>query len=222
MNMDIKAVISDMDGVLLNTEEIYHEADRFGVVEILGCVHDHTLYPSQLMGHSTEHYFKGLRAAFNHVAIPTDLEWKMWEYCKNLLERDLKIIDGAVDFFKGLDVPFALASNGPMRDIQARLIKTKVYDLFQERIFSGCDVARKKPFPDLFLYAANQMNVAPENCLVIEDSIPGVIAATSAGMRVAGFCGGGHCYDGYAEILKQQGADIIVHSYSELTMKLAA
>ncbi len=53
-------------------------------------------------------------------------------------------------------------------------------------------VARGKPFPDLFLYAAEQMGVAPGRCVVIEDSVPGVTAARAAGMPVLGFCGGGH------------------------------
>ena len=60
-------------------------------------------------------------------------------------------------------------------------------------------MARGKPAPDLFLFAAQRMQAAPDACLVIEDSVAGVQAAVAAGMRVIGFTGGSHCRAGHAE-----------------------
>ena len=68
------------------------------------------------------------------------------------------------------------------------------------RIFSPpSQVARGKPAPDLFLFAAEQMKAAPERCLVIEDSVPGITGAVAAGMTVLGFHGGSHCRPGHAD-----------------------
>ena len=65
---------------------------------------------------------------------------------------------------------------------------------------------RGKPAPDLFLFAAEQMNVEPARCLVIEDSVPGVTGGRAAGMTVLGFHGGSHCPPGHAEMLRAAGA----------------
>ena len=66
---------------------------------------------------------------------------------------------------------------------------TGLWDLFEGRIFSAAQVPRGKPFPDLFLHAAINMNVQPFDCTVIEDSVPGIQAARSAGMRALGYVG---------------------------------
>jgi beta-phosphoglucomutase-like phosphatase (HAD superfamily) len=66
---------------------------------------------------------------------------------------------------------------------------TGLWDLFDGRIFSSSQVPRGKPFPDLFLHAAINMNVQPFDCTVVEDSVPGVQAARSAGMRALAYAG---------------------------------
>ena len=73
-----------------------------------------------------------------------------------------------------------------------------------------------KPAPDLFLHAANTMNTAPENAIVIEDSIAGVLAGVSANMRVFGFLGGGHITDGHAKRLIGVGAERVFDRMADL------
>jgi beta-phosphoglucomutase-like phosphatase (HAD superfamily) len=82
--------------------------------------------------------------------------------------------------------------------------------------------ARGKPHPDLFLYAAHEMGVSPDRCLVIEDSAPGVMAAVSAGMDVFGFIGGSH-FSGLAqaERLEEAGAAVIFDDMSRLPALIA-
>jgi beta-phosphoglucomutase-like phosphatase (HAD superfamily) len=75
---------------------------------------------------------------------------------------------------------------------------TGLLPFFDPHVFSAIQVAHGKPAPDLFLFAAERLGAAPEDCIVVEDSIPGVEAAVAAGMPVIGFCGGGHCPDGHA------------------------
>jgi beta-phosphoglucomutase-like phosphatase (HAD superfamily) len=77
-------------------------------------------------------------------------------------------------------------------------------------------VRHGKPAPDLFLFAAEQMNVAPERCLVIEDSVAGIAGAVAAGMPVLGFHGGSHCRDGYGKKLHDAGASMIFDDMRQL------
>ena len=81
-----------------------------------------------------------------------------------------------------------------------------LYDRFAPHIFSATQVRNGKPAPDLFLFAAEQMAMSPKQCLVIEDSAPGIAAARAAGMTVLGFHGGSHCRPGYADTLRAAGA----------------
>jgi beta-phosphoglucomutase-like phosphatase (HAD superfamily) len=83
-------------------------------------------------------------------------------------------------------------------------------------LFSAEMVARGKPAPDLFLYAAAQMGVTPARCFVVEDSLAGVTAARAAGMTAIGFCGGGHCRPGHDDRLRACGAVQIVYAMNGL------
>jgi beta-phosphoglucomutase-like phosphatase (HAD superfamily) len=100
------------------------------------------------------------------------------------------------------------------------LTVTGLLRYFDPHIFSATQVARGKPAPDLFLFAASRMQAAPDTCLVIEDSEAGVRAAVAAGMRVIGFTGGGHCRLGHAERLRTAGATAIFDHMRNLDAQL--
>jgi beta-phosphoglucomutase-like phosphatase (HAD superfamily) len=85
-----------------------------------------------------------------------------------------------------------------------------------EHVFSAVEVQRGKPAPDLFLHAAARMGVPPRDCLVVEDSVFGIRAARSAGMRVIGFAGGGHCGPEHEQRLADAGAEMITRSMLDL------
>lgn len=86
-----------------------------------------------------------------------------------------------------------VASNGERNNVLQALSITGLMPFFTEdSVFTKIQVARPKPFPDLFLYAAEKMGASPEKCLVIEDSAPGVRAGVAAGMTVWGFTGTSH------------------------------
>jgi beta-phosphoglucomutase-like phosphatase (HAD superfamily) len=82
-------------------------------------------------------------------------------------------------------------------------------------------VRHGKPAPDLFLFAAERMQTAPENCLVIEDSVAGIAGAVAAGMPVLGFHGGSHCREGYGEKLQDAGAAMIFDDMRQLPELIA-
>ena len=82
-----------------------------------------------------------------------------------------------------------VASSGTPEKMRFTLGLTGLWDLFDGRIFSAAQVPRGKPFPDLFLHAAISMNVQPFDCIVVEDSLPGVQAARAAGMKALAYAG---------------------------------
>lgn len=86
-----------------------------------------------------------------------------------------------------------LASNSSSSHVSRCLALTNQSKFFSKKaIFTAQQVSRPKPAPDLFLFAAKEMGVKPENCLVVEDSYAGASAAVAAGMKVMAFLGGSH------------------------------
>ncbi|UHC15643.1 HAD family hydrolase [Methylobacterium currus] len=107
-------------------------------------------------------------------------------------DAELTAIAGAGAVLEAMRKRRCVASSSDPQRLRHALALTGLLEHFDGHVFSAAMVARGKPFPDLFLYAASEMGVAPEACVVIEDSVPGVTAARAAGMPVLGFCGGGH------------------------------
>jgi beta-phosphoglucomutase-like phosphatase (HAD superfamily) len=91
---------------------------------------------------------------------------------------------------------------------------------FDGRVFSARMVARGKPHPDLFLFAADRMGVDPQDCVVVEDSPHGVVAAHAAGMRVIGFSGGAHMTAPARDRLLKSRPHTIAPSMAELARVL--
>lgn len=103
-----------------------------------------------------------------------------------LTERELEIVPGVYELINSLNVPACVASNGTREEIMLRLKLVNLTESLGTAIFSGMEVPNPKPAPDVYLAAANAFNVHPSQCLVVEDSIPGVTAAIRAGMSVYG------------------------------------
>lgn len=109
-----------------------------------------------------------------------------------------------------------VASSGTPTRIRSSLTTTGLLDVFAPHLFSALQVEHGKPAPDLFLFAAEQMQVAPSRCLVIEDSVPGITGAVAAGMTAFGFCGGSHCAPGTPAVLADAGATAIFADMRQL------
>jgi HAD superfamily hydrolase (TIGR01509 family) len=101
-------------------------------------------------------------------------------------------INEVIDTLEAAGVNTCIASSGGFDKMNVSLGVTGLLARFEGRIFSVTQVARPKPYPDLFLHAAIAMNEQPFDCVVVEDSVPGVQAAKSAGMRVLGYAGAPH------------------------------
>lgn len=96
------------------------------------------------------------------------------------------------------------------------LARTGLARFFGAQVYSAMQVARSKPAPDLFLFAASQLQVNPADCLVVEDSTAGVRAAVAAGMRCFGFVGGSHATPALAADLRAQGAAVVFSAMAQL------
>jgi beta-phosphoglucomutase-like phosphatase (HAD superfamily) len=129
---------------------------------------------------------------------------------------DLKAIAHIGDAIAAIDLPRCVASSGTPEKIRHGLSCAGLYDLLSPHIFSATQVARSKPAPDLFLFAAERMKAAPERCVVIEDSVPGVTGARAADMVVLGFHGGSHCTPGHAAMLRAAGAAVTFDDMRQL------
>ena len=101
-------------------------------------------------------------------------------------------IHEAIDALEAAGVATCVASSGGFDKMEVSLGVTGLWARFDGRIFSSSQVKRGKPWPDLFLHAATEMDEQPSDCIVIEDSVPGVQAAKAAGMRVLGYTGAPH------------------------------
>ena len=115
-----------------------------------------------------------------------------------------------------IEARICVASSALHEKIFTTLSRVGLYARFAPNIFSGSQVRFGKPAPDLFLFAAEQMKVAPARCLVIEDSVAGVTGGCAAGMRVFGYHGGSHCRPDTAATLRAAGAAVTFDDMRQL------
>ena len=183
-----KLVIFDCDGVLVDSEKVQNAvmADMLGRRGI------------RMTEAEVVRDFIGLtvpavmaRVQETH-GIVLDAAWmaEMHEATETAFRRDLKPVDGVKDLIETLrraGVPFCVGSNGTIPKMHMSLGLTGLLPFLKGRLFSGEDMKRGKPFPDLFLHAAKAMGAVPADCVVIEDSAAGLKAAQAAGMKALAY-----------------------------------
>jgi len=112
--------------------------------------------------------------------------------------------------------PKCVASSSGLDRIRVSLEATDLIRFFEPYLFSGNDVPKGKPAPDLFLHAAKKMRVPPSDCIVVEDSPVGVGAGVAAGMTVIGFVGGSHAGPRLGNHLRAAGAHAVINDMRAL------
>jgi HAD superfamily hydrolase (TIGR01509 family) len=131
-------------------------------------------------------------------------------------------IPGIVDALDRITAPVCVASSSLPQRIRHSLGVVGLVDRFHPHLFSSAMVARGKPAPDLFLYAARAMGAEPGGCVVVEDSVYGIEAALAAGMRAFGFSGGSHCDRDHAARLTDSGAHLVFDDMRRLPALLSS
>jgi HAD superfamily hydrolase (TIGR01509 family) len=130
--------------------------------------------------------------------------------------KELRAIEGVAQLLGSLPMPVCVASNSHYDRIRHSLEVTGLWQFFDPHVFSATMVTRAKPAPDLFLFAAERLNVHPGDCLVVEDSVNGIMAARAAEMEVIAFCGGSHCLTDHAERLLEMWCGRVFARMSEV------
>jgi len=131
-------------------------------------------------------------------------------------ETDLREVAGASAFLdRCAGMPRAIASTSAPDRLASCLALLGLADAFGPHVYSADQVACGKPHPDIFLFAAGRLGVAPSACIVIEDSAGGVRAGRAAGMTVIGLCAGAHIRAGHADRLRDAGADHVALTWAE-------
>lgn len=184
----MKAVIFDMDGVIIDSEPM-HTAVAVETMAHFGAKVD-IEDMERFAGMTMEAIFSALKAE-HRIAAPLEEIVARQEngILKHIMEDGNRPIDGILrllDALKERKVPAAVASSSPKKLIEAVVESLKIKDCFVHLV-SGEEVACGKPRPDVYLETARRLGVEPADCLVIEDSRNGTIAAKEAGMTCIGF-----------------------------------
>ncbi|GAA6141373.1 HAD family phosphatase [Hydrogenophaga sp. 5NK40-0174] len=192
--MKFEAVLFDCDGVLVDSEPITN-----GV--LCQMLNEAGWALSQA---DCERIFIGKAVRDERARIeaetgtPLTDEWMTAFYARRdqRLRAELKAMDGALEAVRAAhrhtSGRIACASGADKAKVIMQIEMAGMSPYFGEGIFSGHDLPRSKPAPDVYLAAASHLNVAPANCLVIEDTATGVRAGLEAGATVWGYCPAGH------------------------------
>ncbi len=210
MLKNIEAVIFDLDGSLVDSMWMWYDIDveylkRFGIE----CPADLQASIEGMSFSETSVYFK------ERFSLPDSIEqikkdWNDMAWDKYLHEVPFK--EGAYDFLchcKEQGIKLGIATSNS-RELVENIASVHGLDNFFACIMTGCDVAKGKPAPDIYLAVAEKLGVLPEKCLVFEDIVPGIMAGKSAGMKV---CAVDDAYSAYQEEEKRKLADYYIKDF---------
>ncbi|MFC6268036.1 HAD family hydrolase [Frigoriflavimonas asaccharolytica] len=180
--MPLKAVLFDMDGVIVDTEPLHRKA-YFQMFEDVGIEVSEELYDS-FTGNSTKKVCETLISKFNLIQSIEELSIIKRKYFKHFFDhdKDFDLIPGVLNLIKNYHqngVKLVLASSASMNTINWVFQKFELEPYFISKI-SGADLRESKPHPEIFIKAAEMAKEKKENCIVIEDSTNGILAAHAA------------------------------------------
>jgi HAD superfamily hydrolase (TIGR01509 family) len=213
--VSVEAVVFDLDGVLIRTEELWDEV-RAALAAEAGARYDEEAQRA-MMGMSS---IEWSRYMHEELGVPDPPEAISAEVVRRMLARyrkRLPLVDGTVEAVERLAArwPLGLASSSNRELIDAVLDLSGLGRFFAATASSE-EVARGKPAPDVYLEAARGLGVEPRHCAAIEDSHSGIRSAKAAGMRVVAIPNASYPPD--EEALAE--ADVVLSSLGELTQEV--
>jgi HAD superfamily hydrolase (TIGR01509 family) len=211
----IEAVVFDLDGVLLASEEVW-DAVRERYVREAGGRYDDEVQRA-MMGMSAPEWSRYLHEEAGVWEDPEDINREVVERMLQAYRRELPLLPGAVEAVRRTaeSFPLGLASSSNREVFAAVLDLAGIADCFSATVSSE-EVPRGKPAPDVYLEAARRLGVASEQCAAVEDSHAGIRSAKSAGMRVVAIPNASYPPDDEAFEL----ADAVVQSLDDLTISV--
>lgn len=180
-----KCIIFDCDGVLVDSETIANQV-MVEMANELGANINLDYAMTHFKGNALNNCVRHIQ---NLISEPISQNFES-EYRNRSFEafkKGIKPVPHVKEVLESLKVPFCVASSGPKNKIELNLEITGLLPYFKNRIFSCYTIKKWKPDPDVFLWAAKSMGFEPQECLVIEDSTLGVVAARHGGFPVFGF-----------------------------------
>jgi HAD superfamily hydrolase (TIGR01509 family) len=205
----IQTVIFDLDGVIIDSEPVHFKLEKqmFEELGIAVTFEEHCSY----VGMSSENMWESIVNKHDLSHCPGDLVQKKHSlYLDHLLkEEKLHPIAGVAELIEDLyrnNFKLVIASSSPMEVIDAVLEKFYLSNYFIGRV-SGTELQHSKPHPEIFLRAAMHANCPPEDCVVIEDSQNGTLAAKAAGMKCIGF------FNPNSGMQNLDDADVVIRSF---------
>lgn len=214
----IKAVIFDMDGVIIDSEPFHYKVFKAYVGEKFSLTISDEEY-STFIGTTNHYIFEFLQKKYNFLGdlneIITEYEEKCLEFLlSTTTEKPIHGVDVLVKNIHQNKIKLALASSSPKKVINIVLDMFKLDAFFDVKV-SGQEVEHSKPAPDIFLRAAQLLGVPTEECLVFEDSRNGVTAAKAAGMKCIGY------YNPNSGNQDLSRADKIIENFAEVDIAVA-
>lgn len=183
--MKYKCIIFDCDGVLVDSEPIANQMLITMAAE-LGIRIDINFAIDHFIGKSLYTCMETI-SQYGKIKLPDTFEKEFRKRSFEKFKEELQPIPGIKNVLKKLELPFCVASSGPVNKIELNLKTTGLYSFFEGKIFSCYMVNKWKPEPDVFLLAAKTMGFDPKECLVIEDSLAGITAAQNGGFDVLAY-----------------------------------
>lgn len=184
--MKYKAVLFDMDGVLIESEFLMR-ASAIQALADYGIAASHEDF-YEFTGMGEDRFVGGVAEKHGHTYV-TAMKDLAYDYYGQRVKAEAHIPEGVKDMLQTLHnkgVVLAVCSAADLRKVRYNLQAIGVDESLFATLVTGSDVARKKPFPDIYLEGARRVGMAPADCLVVEDAASGIQAAHAAGMDAVG------------------------------------
>lgn len=212
--MPLKAVLFDMDGVIVDTEPLHRKA-YFKTFKDLNISVSEEFYTS-LTGTSTKKATTMIKEEFNLEVSPEEIAASKRKYFKHYFDTDpdFDLLPGVRELilhYYENEIKLVLASSASMNTINWVFDKFDIGKYFMGKI-SGADLEESKPHPEIFIMASEIAGEPKENCMVIEDSTNGIVAAHRAGIFCAAY------RSEHSKMQKYDLAKIVVTDFSELRL----
>lgn len=207
--MKYNCILFDCDGVLVDTERATIQV-LIEMAVAAGMAMNIEEGLDLFGGHSLQYCFDYINQK-SPVGLQKDAEVHFRKKTFQAYQNHIAAIPNIEQVLKDLDIPICVASNGPLEKIKLNLTLTGLIDYFDGNLYSAYTINKWKPLPDLFWYAAQEMEFEVEECAVIEDSLAGVQAAVAGGFDVYAIAN-----DRNREILKAAGATATFDNMNQL------
>lgn len=219
---EIKLVIFDCDGVLMDSEIVAAEAE-LEIYREYGIEMEIVEFCARFAGLDSIKVKEAMEGELGRE-LPDKVRTDVVANVNRKCAVEAKIVDGASEVLDGFDQARCICSNSPPERLEAMLKRVDLHDRFRPYVYSAqaVDPPIYKPKPDLILNALAEFEVEPSEALVVEDSVPGVMAARAAETRVIGFTGASHTYDAHADHLIEAGAETAIRHFRDLPPLIAA